>query len=119
MLHGLATATTQSDWKMGFGIKNVISHFYYEPTEGCFDIFTARGKCDKGCPFSWKRDIRDKIDKLKVDYRPTHLIKSTHPDFKNISGKPISHKIPSEYTLHSGEKTKPKDDILINYQKDN
>ena len=117
MLHGLATATTQSDWKSGFGVRNIISHFYCEPTEGYFDIFNARGKCEKGCPFDWKRDIRDKIDELNVNYRHISLIRSTHPYFTGKS--PIGYKVPSELTLNSEKKSKPKKDIFINYQAEN
>ena len=117
MLHGLATATTESDWKSGYGIRNVIFHIYIEPTQGYFDIFTATGKCEKSCPFNWNRDISDKIDELDVDYRSMHLINYTHPDFK-CNSKPVGYNIPSEYTLNSGKKSKPKDDILINYQAD-
>ena len=119
MLHGLATATTQSDWNSGCGVRNVIFHIYYEPTEGHFDISTARGKCEKDCPFNWRRDIRGKMYKLDVDYRQIHFLKRTHPDYKKITREPIGYKIPSEYTLHSGKKSKLKDHILINYHSDN
>ena len=118
MLHGLATATTQSDWKSGYGVRNVIFHIYCEPTRRNFNIFTARGKCEKDCPFKWKRDIRDKISELNVDYRRKRLIDYTHPKFKNNSRKPIGPNVSSEYTLNSGKKTKPKKDILINYTQD-
>ena len=119
MLHGLATATTQSDWRSGYGVRNVIFHIYIEPTDGFFDIFTARGICELGCPFNWKRNIRDKINELDVDYRPLRLIKNTHPNFKKIPKKPIGYKISSKYTINSGKKTKLKERILINYQEDN
>ena len=120
LLHGLATAATQSNWKSECGVRNVIFHIYCEPSKGIFDIFTAKGKCKKGCPFKWRRDIRDKIDELKVDYRPRCLIDYTHPGFKNNSGKNsrIGPKVSSEYTLNSGKKTRAKKDVLINYQAD-
>ena len=115
-LHGLATATTQSDWKSGYGIRNVIFHIYCEPTKKYFNIFTAEGKCRKGCTFRWERDIRDKIEQLKVDYRPKRLIGHTHPEFKHPSFEIVGPKVSSKYTLNSGKKTEPKKDILINYQ---
>ena len=42
MLHGLATATTESDWKSGYGVRNVIFHIYCEPTKGHFDILPRK-----------------------------------------------------------------------------
>ena len=118
MLHGLAIATTQSDWKSRYGTRNVIFHIYFEPTVKYFNIFTAEGKCGMGCPLRWERDIRDKLDKLKVDYRPKRLVGYTHSEFKHTSSEPVGPKVSSKYTLNYGKKTNPKKDILINYQVD-
>ena len=117
MLHGLATATTETDWKSGFGVKNVIFHFYMEHTKGYFNILTARGKCDQGCQFYWERDIRDKMDALIIEYQPTVYINYSHPDYHRI--KHLNEQSSTEDKSKRFKKLNPKAQIFINLKADN
>ena len=117
MLHGLAAAATETDWKSGFGVKNVISHIYLELTNESFNIFTARGKCDQGCQFNWERDIRDKMDAFIIEYQPTVYINMSHPDYHLI--KHYKEHSSTEDKPKRFKKLNPKAQIFINYKADN
>ena len=119
MLHGLATATTECDWKSGLGVENVIFHFYIEPTKGHFDASRARGRCNQGvCLFDWERDIKDKIDNLKIDYKYERYINKSHPSYADCTGF-VSHQVPSRLIRDLRKESDPKPSILINYETDN
>ena len=115
MLHGLATAAKESDWKLGFGIKNLIVHFYVEPTQGYSNAFTSKGTCEYGCHFDWERDIKDRNNEMNIEYNCLCLINSSHPHFKY--GKPINDKTSSGVDLKSDSELEPQ--IFIQYKKDN
>ena len=108
MLHGPATAATESDWESGFGIRNIIVHFNVEATDGDFDIFTA--ECDRGCQFDWKRDISDKKYKMKVQYKDNRLILITHPEHTGTT--PVNDQTPSTVNLNSEMDSHPQNTNL-------
>ena len=113
LLDGLASATTGSDWKSGLGIMNEIQHYYVEPTNGYFNVFTAEGKC-VGCPFDWKRDVRDKMEELNIRYDKSRTIKRTHPDYD-----PDPHyKVRSNSDFKRIQVIPKKTQIVINYKTD-
>ena len=119
MLHGLATAGKESDWKLGFGIENIIAHYYVEPTNGCFDIFAAQGKCDRGCLFDWKEDINDRINKINIQYKRSRLIPYSHPEYISRDITCASSETPSGLNLNFGKKFRPKTQIFIDYKTEN
>ena len=119
MLHGLATAAKESDWESGFGIRNIIAHFYTEPTNGYFDILTAEGKCDKGCQFDWRRDISDRMNKMNIQYKSERLIPHNHPEYESMWGTPVNDQATSGVDLQYGKKSMTKAAIFIDYKTDN
>ena len=115
ILDGLATAATETNWKIGFGIINMIVHYYVEPTNGFFNIFTAEGKCNQGCPFDWETNFREKITKFHISYRNYRKIKCTHPDY---DPNPHPHYKSSKTTTNNSssvKELKPKTQVFINY----
>ena len=117
MLDGLATATTKCGWKSGFGIKNVIVHFYVEPTKENFNIFKAKGTCDQGCHFDWKRDIKNKMKQLNIAYKRKRLISSLHPDYCT-GGTPVDDQTTSDVTLTSAKESKHDGHVFIDLKND-
>ena len=116
MLDGLATATTKCQWKSGFGIKNVIVHFYVEPTKGYTNIFKVQGKCDKGCPFDFEEHIRIRMNKLKIEYECTRLIVPSHPAFGD-GGSPLDDQSQSDINLNF-EDSKRDGHVFIDCKRD-
>ena len=120
MLHGLAAAAKESDWKSGIGVKNIIVHFYVEPTKKYFDIYTAKGKCKQGCQFKWKRDISDRMNTMSIQYKRERLISSTHPKYPNKKTTPINNDYtPSGVNLNPEKTSESKPTIFIDYKTDN
>ena len=142
MLHGLASAATESDWKTGLGVKNIIDHSYVEPTNGHFDVFTAKGNCSQGCRIDWKTNFRDKMDELKIGYDKQRHLNNTHPEsfrrsiisrslktpnilkesnpLTRISKRPLESLNPKNPTVPNLNpiKPKPQAQIYINYKTD-
>ena len=116
MLHGLATAAKKSNWKSGFEFRNIIIHYYVEPTDGHFDILTAEGKCDKCCQFDWRRDISDRMHEMDIQYKCKRLILHTHP--QHAISKLLNDQTTSGIDLQSGQKSMTKAAIYIDYKTD-
>ena len=117
MLHGLATAAKESDWTLGFGIINLLVHFYVEPTRAHFNAFTSKGSCDYGCHFNWETDIKDRMNKMNIEFKYHRLINSSHPRYKY--GKPINDQTSSGVNLKARVDSELAPQIFIQYKKDN
>ena len=79
VLDGLATAANRCEWRVGWGVRNIIIHIFDAPPHGNFPDYESHDSksnqkhcccCNHGtiCPFDWSRDVWDKFKMLKIQY---------------------------------------------------
>ena len=103
VLDGLATAATQSDWKLAPGFRNKIIHIFDAPPHGDFPNHTEHKSfskkrscccCNQGtkCMFDWEKDVWSIFKKFNIEYygintTPSKFEMNTFRNFRRIIKK--------------------------------